>query len=772
VTGPGAPPGAGRLAAFLVELRRRRVFRALLGWGVVSFAALQVAEPLIHGLDLPEWTLKAAIWALAAGFPATSLLAWLFDLGPGGITRTAEAAPPAGLPAPAAAGQSARRKAALAGLVVASALFGAALAAGTLRHLDRQPPPGPEGRIVVAVADFANETRDPDLDGLASLLTTSLEQSQRLRVLTRSRMVDVLRQMGKPQVERIDEVVGRDLARAAGVRALMVASVRRFEQVYAIDLKVLDPATSDYLFTLKEERSGKGAIPGMLDRLSERARQRLREAPAEVGAARVDLAEATTRNPEAWRHYAEGMKQEAAGQVGEAVRAYRKAAEADPRFALAHYRVAYLGEFVRLDVRIRQAAMEAAIREVDRMPAKERLLFRAWKAHMDGRDDDARALYAGAAEAYPLDKEVLYLAGDLLLHAGDVAGAAPWFEKAVALDPTWPEALGHLLLDTLPELGRGEEALERARRWAGEAPGVQSQGVLLGLLSAAGRRDEALELARQLYARDRGSIRDGLVTRLVLSERFEEAEALLRSLAAPSAPPEGRADALMMLVSVLDHQGRRREALEAGRLGAALPGVPSVRIHWVRWQILQDGADRSAALREAEAIRAAGEDSGRLTAGYLLLGEDRLADEAAAGLSPAGREGHEALTAWRQGDRGRALAGLRKLVGQDLFGRDLWSWWLAYLGFEEGASAEVLAAADRVERSPALALGWWRGWGVARMLLRKAEAQARAGDRVAALATVGRMLGWWKRADADYPHLVAARSLKRRLERQGAGGKP
>jgi hypothetical protein len=69
-------------------LKRRRVIRALLGWGVVSFAVLQVAEPLMHALDLPDWTLKIVLAVLAAGFPVTSALAWVFDLKSTGVERT------------------------------------------------------------------------------------------------------------------------------------------------------------------------------------------------------------------------------------------------------------------------------------------------------------------------------------------------------------------------------------------------------------------------------------------------------------------------------------------------------------------------------------------------------------------------------------------------------------------------------------------------------------------------------------------------------------
>jgi len=33
------------------ELKRRRVFRALIGYGIAAFAMLQIIEPVMHGLQ-------------------------------------------------------------------------------------------------------------------------------------------------------------------------------------------------------------------------------------------------------------------------------------------------------------------------------------------------------------------------------------------------------------------------------------------------------------------------------------------------------------------------------------------------------------------------------------------------------------------------------------------------------------------------------------------------------------------------------------------------
>ncbi|GIT40430.1 MAG: hypothetical protein Ct9H300mP9_2800 [Candidatus Neomarinimicrobiota bacterium] len=56
-------------------------------------------------------------------------------------------------------------------------------------------------RIPIAIADFENNTGDATLDGLSGLLITSLEQSNYLTVLTQSRMYDLLKQIGKEEVE-------------------------------------------------------------------------------------------------------------------------------------------------------------------------------------------------------------------------------------------------------------------------------------------------------------------------------------------------------------------------------------------------------------------------------------------------------------------------------------------------------------------------------------------------------------------------------------------
>ncbi len=90
---PGATAPASRtrsaLSAFLAELRRRRVIGALAIYGTVAFAILQVVEPVMHGLHLPESVLSVVVVLLAMGFPVVTFVAWAFDLTTRGLERTA-----------------------------------------------------------------------------------------------------------------------------------------------------------------------------------------------------------------------------------------------------------------------------------------------------------------------------------------------------------------------------------------------------------------------------------------------------------------------------------------------------------------------------------------------------------------------------------------------------------------------------------------------------------------------------------------------------------
>jgi tetratricopeptide (TPR) repeat protein len=766
------------LSDFISELKRRRVIRALLGWGLVGFAVLQVIEPLMHALELPDWTLKLVVALLAAGFPVTAGLAWVFDLRSTGIERTPPTEPAPGAPAPSRA----RLALLLAGLGAAAAVPGVAYLA-LRRPAPERADAAPGERIPIAVADFENDTGEPELDALSGLLITSLEQSRRLDVLTRSRMVDILRQLGHVSTPRIDEPLGREVGRRAAVRALVVAAIHRFDALYTIELKALDPATSSYLFTLKADGKGKASIPGLIDQLSEQTRERLRERPAEVASSRVQVGEAITSSLEAYQHYFQAKAlQSGRGDYLAAIQELQRAVAIDPGFALANYEIAYLGTWTDLPEAERRAALEAALRKVDRVPGKERDLMLAWKAHQDGRDDEADALYIRAVRTWPNDKLLQFHAGDLRYHAflsprgstRDLDDVLPFFAAAVALDPTEGETQAHLV-GCLTFLGRDAEAVAAARAWVAASPVPRASSALGGALAAAGRWEEAERAYRQ--AIDAGIapfMLTGYLRGLARQGRFDAFERLAPGAAGLS--PMDRVTLSQVRVELALLQGRYREALEAlrdvpDRLSLEeRTGIPAR----VRAAVEAARGDPAAAWRAAAPLLEPGGGVDLVPVQLALAGDAAHAAAAAQHLVPGSRQlaFHEAVAAWRAGRVEDGAARLEAL-SRSKYAADaaLASALLGELEAERGRDALALQALERYRAAGAPpTTGADAALRLPRVLFLLARSYQRSGDRARARERLDQLLGWWAHADPGLPLLSQARALDGQLRAyQGAG---
>jgi len=63
----------------IAQLKRRGVVRAMVGYGIVAFALLQIVEPIMHGLHLPDAILTFFLVALALAFPVVVVVSWALD---------------------------------------------------------------------------------------------------------------------------------------------------------------------------------------------------------------------------------------------------------------------------------------------------------------------------------------------------------------------------------------------------------------------------------------------------------------------------------------------------------------------------------------------------------------------------------------------------------------------------------------------------------------------------------------------------------------------
>ena len=627
----------------------------------------------------------------------------------------------------------------------------------------RHEPAGDRRRITLAAADIDNQTREEELNGLSSMLVTSLEQSHRLSVLPRGRMFDEAKKLGKVDVERIDEPLGRAIARQTGADALVLTSISRFGEVYSIDLKIIDPIKNEYLLTAAERGKGKESILEMLDRLAERARAGLNEKAPEIRAASASVAQTTTANLEAYQHYFQGEQLTTRNDSDAAAREYRKAIALDPKFALAHFSLA------RAIGKVRDRPTEAASEELMTalrlgLPERERCLAEAFLTWARGHPTRAVTLIDVCAARFPDDKWILFEAGDWRFHSYDLAGAVPWLEKAFALDPSNREIDWHLAA-SLRGLGRADKLVELAEA---NAARLHDAGAFVQLATAQlfahdrARAFVTLREAMRLFPEKASPVETLAEFHLFLNEP-DQAESVLRpvidgKLTAPDpyAPLNAR-------LGLLTYRGRFRQAVRALDDAAAQAKARGAEPMWQGfsfWKgyILAMGPRDFAAV---ERVIASATDFGPDALPILFIATEDP-KRALAAVKPDGmldaRLPIEALAAHARGDLTAAIAAHEK-AAQVPYLTGLQVYKIARLQLEAGEPRKALAALSRVQET-------YFGGGLFSFTLFHPRtyylaglAHERLGESAAALAAYDQFLALWKDAD---PELTELRDAKAR----------
>jgi serine/threonine protein kinase/tetratricopeptide (TPR) repeat protein len=629
----------------------------------------------------------------------------------------------------------------------------------------------PGVRIPVAVADFQNQTTEDDLNGLSGMLITSLEQSRRLSVMTRSRMFDVLKQMGRTDVAKIDESLGREICRRSKVGALVVASVSKFDQLYIIDMKVLDPEKNEYILTLKEEGEGKSSIPGMIDRLSEQTRLGLKETASDVDATSQAVAEMTTPSMEAYQAYFSGEEFINKLNFDSAAIEFRRAVAIDSTFAVAHYRLAY-----SLSWNQEPGAAEAiahAMRYVDRVPKKESYLIRGEDAIVRHEVDRGLAIYREMLTLYPDDKEANYLLGDYSFHGFDYPTAETALKKVLSIDPTFSRAYQHLSWTYLFS-NRIPEMREVARRYVKNVPSESAYLWLAESFVQEGNFDSALAVCREAMkvSADDVDIRSLEGTVYLSRREFDRAAAVFRGMAeTPGSGPVRIRAGLKGLVTEAVWSGRYREALRrqdrliafdaAQQDSALLAAGLAWRAH-LAIVLRGDTSEARTFIDRALALKAYGDQDFYLglEAYYGASGDFEHAREivrtSLAVVRPFGVRYNDALSEYRTGNYGSAI----RLFREQPF---LFHDGLLFLAKSFAATNQTDSALAVLSDLKNFYGGTFFGFADTRSLT---EARAnhlagtiyeKTGDRKKAVEHYGVLLDLWKVADTDIPELVDAK---------------
>lgn len=444
------------LRDFLVELKRRKVYRVAVAYVVVAVGALELVDIVVPATRLPEGSQEFFLALTVLGFPLSIFLAWAFEVTPDGVRRTA-------------------------------------------------PPPGDESgeeewdRDVrtLAVLPFENISGTGDAEpfaaGLHDDLLTELSRISALTVISRT---SVLRY--RDTDKSIPQV-----ARELQVGTVLEGSVQLVADRVRLNVQLIDAGTDAHRWAERYDRElSARSIFGIQSELATKIAATLHAQLTPQEQERV-MEWAPTENLEAYRLNIEGrvhLDERTEKGMRRAVERFRSAIAEDASYAPAWVGLAdaltLLYEYGYEDV---QQALPEARKSVARALHLDPELAAAHASqgliHEAGHEGPpAIRELKRAVELQPSYAEGHNWLSWTWLELGNAEEGLASARRAVELNPLSPEAVSNLALGLVSN-GRSEEAVREARRARDLQPTYDTPPFYEALaLLDLGRFDEAKEI--------------------------------------------------------------------------------------------------------------------------------------------------------------------------------------------------------------------------------------------------------------------------------------
>ena len=431
------PDNAPSYKRLFAEMKRRRVFRVMAVYGALAFAVIEASDVVLPRMALPDWTVTLVVWLALLGFPVAIALAWAFDVTPGGLERTSDAAP-GELTRILSAPASKRWPAGLLALVGVVAMVTGAwyvgrrstqadASAATTTAVSPDAESDAEGADPapvsesIAVLPFVNMSSDPEQeyfsDGISEEVLNLLARIPELRVTSRSSAFSF-----KGQDLEIPEIAGR-----LRVAHVLEGSVRKSGDQVRITAQLIDARTDTHVWSQTWDRT----LDDIFTIQDEIARAVVKQLKIKL---LDDVPKLEQTSPEAYALYLQarevGYQYNRTG-LEQSNDLYRQSLAIDPDFAPAWSGLGtnffWAGYFGRLQY---DEAFALALEATNK----------------------SLALNPDSASAHAL------LGGIALLYEGDHREAAKHYQHALKLDPSNSENLSMAALQ-LERLGRMKETI-------------------------------------------------------------------------------------------------------------------------------------------------------------------------------------------------------------------------------------------------------------------------------------------------------------------------
>lgn len=439
------------MKSILGELKRRKVYRVALAYGIFASAIIQIGGTILPIFHAPQWTQQVFIVLIATGFPLSLILAWVYDITAEGIQRT-----------PNARGLRvySRRQlwlVVLAGTVIA----GAALAGYWFWHPWENATDeiaGAESGAIpkksIAVLPFQNLSPDNAgtffADGVQDQILTNLAKVSDLKVISHTSVEQYRNEAGRNM---------REIGRQLGVNYVLEGTVQRVPSRVRVNAKLIDARADSQIWAETYDRD----VADLFVIQSDLAQAIVNQLQAKLSPEqKAEIEETPTRDLAAFDLYLQAKEivdtylelQDPGSSLLKAVRLLDEATERDPNFVLAYCyasRAHNLLYFLDLDPTPKRKLLgKAAVDNALRLRPHSAEVHLALADHFFRCDRDyerAREELTIARPGLPNSVPFFFLSGYLNRRQGHWTEAERDFATAVKLDPRKANAV-NLLGDT------------------------------------------------------------------------------------------------------------------------------------------------------------------------------------------------------------------------------------------------------------------------------------------------------------------------------------
>jgi serine/threonine protein kinase len=635
-----------------------------------------------------------------------------------------------------------------------SALLALGLAAGGSWFFSRETPTLTDKDTIV-VADFVNTTGDQVFDGaLRQGLSSQLEQSPFLNLLSETRVAGTLALMSRPKDTRVEPELARDVCQRTASTATIEGSISNLGNQYVLGLTAVNCRNGDVLAQEQVTADGKEQVLQALGKAASSMRRKLGESLASVQKFDAPPESVTTESLEALQAYSLGVQtQVVKADHPAAIPFYQRAINFDPKFAMAYGRMATSYTNLGQSLRASECARKAYELRSHVSKWEEFFLVSRYERNVTGNLEAARRSCELWVQTYPRVRLAQNSLSAIYSALGEYDRALAATKAALQIDPE--SGVDHNgLVNQYINLNRLEEAAAAARD--AQTRHLDSPGLHLYLYMVAFLQRDTATMEREAAA---PLLRKSGYSDVVLHFQSDTAAYSGRLASADDLTEQAISSAKRAdekeLAATYEAETGLREALVGNlfaakrRARAALLGSDSKAVQVVAATALGLAGDTvQATLLARDLARRYPDDTAvqfnslPMIHGVVLLqksGNDHAAAQAIETLAPAGP--------YEMGASSFVALGPVYIRG------------LAYLAARQGQAAA--AEFERILRRPGLVRNRIIG-ALAHVQLGRAHALA--GDIAKARSVYQDFFALWKDADPNIPILKQAKAEYDKLQ--------